>query len=386
MNLEIQQKKEKGITLIALIITIIVLLILAGVTIATLTGDNGIITKANETKFKNDLSAFKEELNIAIYEDYTEKEGNREEKDKFNARGYEEIIEIIPNFKKNYEEKIAIKDDILIYIGLDEKEKKWVEETGIEQSKILKINFINTEGKTLRDAYILSITDEKYSVKLPEIDGYMTIKDTVEGNISQDTQINVEYYKIGDDLAFEGLDEKGNVTTNETDIVSYAVTGIGNCKNTNIAIPYEYNGIKISKIKDSAFDGNKTINSLVIKSNIKNIERNAFKNCTNLKIVNIDAENIGFDAFWNCTNLQSVVINNNVRKIEGYSFEYCNKLTNFMIYSENITLSGTGIFYKSKMLKEIKVNDDNRSYKIKDGILYSIDERDLILCPPGKEY
>ena len=33
--------KEKGITLIALVITIIVLLILAGVTIATLTGENG---------------------------------------------------------------------------------------------------------------------------------------------------------------------------------------------------------------------------------------------------------------------------------------------------------------------------------------------------------
>ena len=35
-------KKNKGITLIALVITIIVLLILAGVTIASLSGDNGI--------------------------------------------------------------------------------------------------------------------------------------------------------------------------------------------------------------------------------------------------------------------------------------------------------------------------------------------------------
>ena len=50
MNLEIQLKSEKGITLVALVITIIVLLILAGVTIATLTGNNGILTKANEAK------------------------------------------------------------------------------------------------------------------------------------------------------------------------------------------------------------------------------------------------------------------------------------------------------------------------------------------------
>ena len=37
------KSNSKGITLIALVITIIVLLILAGITIATLTGDNGII-------------------------------------------------------------------------------------------------------------------------------------------------------------------------------------------------------------------------------------------------------------------------------------------------------------------------------------------------------
>lgn len=39
-------KEQKGVTLIALVITIIVLLILAGVSIAMLTGDNGILTKA----------------------------------------------------------------------------------------------------------------------------------------------------------------------------------------------------------------------------------------------------------------------------------------------------------------------------------------------------
>ena len=45
-----------GITLIALVITIIVLLILAGVTISTLMGDNGILTKANEAKIETENS------------------------------------------------------------------------------------------------------------------------------------------------------------------------------------------------------------------------------------------------------------------------------------------------------------------------------------------
>lgn len=44
------RKSESGITLIALVITIIVLLILAGVTIATLTGQNGILTQSQKAK------------------------------------------------------------------------------------------------------------------------------------------------------------------------------------------------------------------------------------------------------------------------------------------------------------------------------------------------
>lgn len=39
-------KNEKGITVIALVITIIILLILAGVSIAMLTGENGLLRKS----------------------------------------------------------------------------------------------------------------------------------------------------------------------------------------------------------------------------------------------------------------------------------------------------------------------------------------------------
>ena len=47
-----QNKHAKGITLIALVITIIVLLILAGVAINALFGDNGLITKAQLSSFE----------------------------------------------------------------------------------------------------------------------------------------------------------------------------------------------------------------------------------------------------------------------------------------------------------------------------------------------
>ena len=65
-NFKERVKSKKGITLIALVITIIVLLILAGVTIATLTGDNGILTKAQSAKTQNDKATVKEKVDLAI--------------------------------------------------------------------------------------------------------------------------------------------------------------------------------------------------------------------------------------------------------------------------------------------------------------------------------
>ena len=55
-----ERKQNRGITLIILVITTIVLLILAGVTIATLTGDNGIIGNAGTAKEQSEISEEKE--------------------------------------------------------------------------------------------------------------------------------------------------------------------------------------------------------------------------------------------------------------------------------------------------------------------------------------
>ena len=55
---------RKGITLIALVITIIVLLILAGVTIAMVVGDNGILSRSNEAKEETKIAKIQEEIDL----------------------------------------------------------------------------------------------------------------------------------------------------------------------------------------------------------------------------------------------------------------------------------------------------------------------------------
>ena len=81
--------QEKGITLIALVVTMIVLLILAGVTIATLTGDNGILTKATEAKNKTEEAEDIEKIRLAISEAQIGEDGYQE----LNSNNLQEAID-----------------------------------------------------------------------------------------------------------------------------------------------------------------------------------------------------------------------------------------------------------------------------------------------------
>lgn len=71
-------RKNHGITLISLVVTIIVLLILSGVTIATLTGENGILTRAQDAKTKTEESEDIEKIRLAVLEAQIGEDGYQE--------------------------------------------------------------------------------------------------------------------------------------------------------------------------------------------------------------------------------------------------------------------------------------------------------------------
>ena len=77
-------KHHDGITIIALIVIIVILLILAGITIATLTGDNGIINKANEAKLETEIAQDKEMLSMYYIEKTVTEIGDVELEDYLN--------------------------------------------------------------------------------------------------------------------------------------------------------------------------------------------------------------------------------------------------------------------------------------------------------------
>lgn len=59
-------KKERGITLVALVVTIVVLLILAGVSISMVLGNNGLVTKAKETQAAQDKAYAEDTIESAL--------------------------------------------------------------------------------------------------------------------------------------------------------------------------------------------------------------------------------------------------------------------------------------------------------------------------------
>ena len=85
---------KKGITLIALVITIIVLLILAGISIAMLTGNNGILTQAQKAKTNNSEAGAKEKIEVEIL-------GSIDKTGKFNKE----------KFKENIKKNLNLKDE-----------------------------------------------------------------------------------------------------------------------------------------------------------------------------------------------------------------------------------------------------------------------------------
>ena len=143
------QKNSKGITLIALVITIIVLLILAGVTIATLTGDNGILTQAGNAKEQTEKADIIERAKIEIVGVQSENNGELPKED---------LDRILKSYDKDG--TIRIDDEGNRYIVTSKNYKIlasdiWSKETPvIVTEKVLKTDSTATEAKD-KSPYVL---------------------------------------------------------------------------------------------------------------------------------------------------------------------------------------------------------------------------------------
>lgn len=124
---------NKGITLIALVITIIVLLILAGVTIATLSGDNGILTQAQKAKNETEKATEKEKIELAVVASQSKSKNNR-------IISFDDLQQ---ELQKQFDQQFELADnkDDSFLITIDSERMYYVNENGkvFDYSSILKI-------------------------------------------------------------------------------------------------------------------------------------------------------------------------------------------------------------------------------------------------------
>lgn len=126
-----------------------------------------------------------------------------------------------------------------------------------------------------------------------------------------------------------------------------------------IEIPREYNNLPVTNIQNHGFTGCINITKITIPNSIMLIETQAFKDCTNLLIVefkqNSKLEYMGKFVFENCINLESIVLPKHVTIIKEGAFYNCEKLQKIYIKSENPPVLEYHAFCKTSKILNIYV-------------------------------
>ena len=292
------KRTNEGITLIALVITIIVLLILAGISIATLFGDNGILTKAIGAKEATEIGQEQEFVDLAT------------------TSAIQNSITTRGNAKFTQEELESELDKL----------------TGGD----------NTDVTTKGSNYLVTFKDSKreYEVEIPnwssaDLDWEQILEDAKDDDSIQGIGTDGEPVDMS---LWQYTEIEGGVGLfgGTAESCSWSENGyLGECPDGNIigCVPQyiKVNGEFQPVVRmESTFKGNtELVNLPEIPSTVTNID-SICHNCQNLKTATIYAtiETIGSHAFAECPNLENIAIAKGVKIIDERAFLGCEKLSN----------------------------------------------------------
>lgn len=171
--------REKGITLIALIVTIIVLLILAGITIGAITGDNGIINQAQSAKTENERSDIEEQINVIVIQ-------NSKDRVMDKNKLINDFEEKLPDGKE------IVESDDLIYIIYPE----YSFEVDIDSLEVAQVEIDKADDETPWELSGSGTEADPYLIE--------SIEDLLafSNNVNSGTSYNGKYVKLTRDLDF----------------------------------------------------------------------------------------------------------------------------------------------------------------------------------------
>ena len=368
-------EENKGITVIALVITIIVLLILAGTSISMITGEDGIINHASTAKIVSELSGYKESLELfkasKIIENSDFYEGSLTSGKTnlvYNTKtddSEQNIRDVIKGISDEYIDIMEIIKGELLLNTQDRKLIKIAHDLGIQVNP-----YIIIDGELMSSDTNLLLVDENGALTIPEsvtsIGNYafshctsltcITIPNSV-------TSIGVRAFENCSSL--ENIDIS-NLDTRSVKEMKSIFEGCENLKQIDIS---NFDTHSVTTL-ENIFNGCSSLSSLDLSNfnaDLVTSTMGMFKNCKNLQNINLnkfEPETVNNFAymFYGCSSLESLDLSNfNTKSAQNitYMFDSCTKLQNLDLSKFNTMKCNdfTNVFNDCKELT-IKVNPD----------------------------
>jgi hypothetical protein len=397
--------ENKGITLIALVISIIVILILAGIALNVTIGNNGIISKVQTAKLKEEISDAEEEIlsglstldseyyqkassdsGINIYDIYSISSLQKYVNGKINGFNYNkdgETVVYYTNSKGSYTVKIkdgkattyagiyvVLGENANINMSYDEGNNKVQLSTDMQDvvwasldENIASVN--PTTGEVTKIAYGTvtivgkSVTGEKVYITIWDDD---IVNDGNTERFAKKVTVVDELSRTISISASADDDVKACVVKNNNGEIVLKIYGTGNMGTSSIA----FDGF-------SETDYN-AVTSIVIEDGVKNITENVFDNFTKNKTLTIASTIETIDAYYLQNQPELEKINYNAKNAEvtvkavyldgsatpsmAYSYFYSNNpntTTSNVVIGEDVETIPCCAFYYFENLKSIKI-------------------------------
>ena len=390
------KKKEKGITLIALVVTIVVLLILAGISISMLTGENGVIVQARKSKEATEQAKVEEHVSIALASVIAKNNGStvgitpkmvadQVNEDESRTDVYAQNETAFPTYiifpKENRKAEVNlntgefgensaysadVKEEDIAPVNLFDYEIINDGSTGALTldnlpTKTVKITRVKPKycnsGGYNPDTEKFDLTDTNYEIIYngTKISNTLIIPYQVDGKYISNG-IEGEYYKVVNvDLYVAGYVNGGTpiiekiVYPNTVEVI-----GGGYCSTLKEVVLSQ----RLKKLESGTFYGCSSLTSITIPDSVTSIGNYAFEGCSSLTSITIpdSVTSIGNYAFEGCSSLTSIPIPDGVTSIGSSAFESCSSLTSITI-PDSVTNIGDRTFSGCSSLTSITIPD-----------------------------
>ena len=375
-------RSNKGITMMALVITVIILIILASITVSMIIGNQGLFDRTKDATNEVGIMQIDEEINamwgqLAIGRSFSslsldeKAEAFENELKKFDSNATVEITNYSKKeFTINYKglEKIFIAQRNAIASTVAEEP----EEGGntnpntdpTQHPDTVTITFVSNGGTEIASQTIPYGTTAEKPAK-PKKAEYDFIKwyseETLETAfdftkpVNKDTTLYARWYAIVDYYTY-------TVSNNVASITGFSPVGLERYnigEYTDIEFPTSYSGNTVTQIASNAFQNKDKITSVTFNNTIKSIGSYAFSGCSNMEELTLtnSITTLNSHAFQSCKKLKELYIPNSIQRTGNDSFNGCTGLTKVEVPC-NLNY-GYYSFYNCSSLEDIRVRVGN---------------------------